>query len=114
MKEFMLIFRHPNFNNYQPSAEDLQEEVKAWQSWAGEIAAQVKLVSLHQLGSGGNLVNPGNSVSEGPWPHLTEMVGGNMVVKASSLEEATEMAKGCPILKMGGKVEVRSILMLNN
>jgi len=32
-----------------------------------------------------------------------------MVVRANTLAEATEMAKDCPILKMGGTVEVRSI-----
>jgi hypothetical protein len=32
-----------------------------------------------------------------------------MIVKANSIAEAAEMAKNCPILNMGGNVEVRSI-----
>jgi hypothetical protein len=30
------------------------------------------------------------------------------------MEEATEMAKGCPILKMGGTVEVRDIIPMES
>ena len=37
------------------------------------------------------------------------MVAGNMVLKAESLEVASELAKKCPILFMGGTVEVRTI-----
>jgi hypothetical protein len=32
-----------------------------------------------------------------------------MIVKANTLDEAVEMAKKCPILHMGGSVEVRAI-----
>jgi hypothetical protein len=32
-----------------------------------------------------------------------------MVVKANTIDAAVEMAKNCPILLMGGTVEIRSI-----
>ena len=32
-----------------------------------------------------------------------------MIVRAKSLDEAVEMAKACPILSVGGRVEVRDI-----
>ncbi|CAM4203090.1 hypothetical protein ZONE111905_07935 [Zobellia nedashkovskayae] len=37
-----------------------------------------------------------------------------MVVKSSSLKDATEMAKGCPILKVGGSVEVRNVIPMES
>ena len=43
-----------------------------------------------------------------------QTLGGNMVVKANSLEEATTMAKDCPIIKMGGTVEIRSIMPMEH
>ena len=43
---------------------------------------------------------------------LKESVGGYSIVKADSLDEATEMAKGCPALEFGGMVEVREISVL--
>jgi hypothetical protein len=33
-----------------------------------------------------------------------------MVITAENFDEAVEMAKGCPILFMGGSVEVRDIM----
>jgi len=34
------------------------------------------------------------------------------MIKADSVEEATELAKGCPILKTGGNVEIREVSVL--
>jgi len=38
---------------------------------------------------------------------------GTTVVKTETFDEAVELAKGCPILKVGGTVEVRTIIMMN-
>ncbi len=35
-----------------------------------------------------------------------DSVSGYMIVDASSLDEACEWAKGCPILKEGGSIQV--------
>jgi hypothetical protein len=40
---------------------------------------------------------------------MKEAIGGYSIVKAASIEEAAEMAKGCPIFAVGGNVEVREI-----
>jgi hypothetical protein len=41
---------------------------------------------------------------------VKEMIGGYLIVKANSLEEAVEMAKSCPNLEYGGNVEVRAVM----
>ena len=41
------------------------------------------------------------------------MIGGYVIVKASSIEEVVEMAKGCPVLEIGGNVEIRNIMEIN-
>jgi hypothetical protein len=33
-----------------------------------------------------------------------------VIVEAASLDEAAELAKGCPILELDGSVEVRPVL----
>lgn len=111
MKEFMMIFRHPVLNEQPPSPETLQEGMSEWQNWIGGIIAQVKFVSTSQLGLEGKVLRPGNAQVEGPYNSLNEAMGGNLIVKALSLDEAVEMAQGCPILHMGGTVEVRNILL---
>ena len=114
MKEFMMIFRGTGMGDYQPSQEEIQASIKQWQDWIGSIAAQGKFIGTNQLGFEGKVVKPGNVVTDGPYTELKEIVGGYIIVKTDSVEEATELAAGCPILQMGGNVEVRNIMQLNN
>lgn len=107
-KEFMLLFRFQP-SNEQPTPEQLQEMQKQWGEFIGKIAMQGKLVSTHQLGFEGKMIAPDQSIQDGFYMSEGQMVAGNMVLKSETLEAATEIAKNCPILTMGGTVEVRSI-----
>ena len=40
---------------------------------------------------------------------LKEAIGGYIMIRAESLDEAAEISKGCPILTIGGNVEVRAL-----
>ena len=106
--EFMLLFRFTP-SNEQPTPEQLQEMGKQWGEFIGIIAMQGKLVSTHQLGFEGTIIKADKSIQDGF--HISEgkIVAGNMILKADSMEVATELAKNCSILLMGGTVEVRSI-----
>ncbi len=106
--EFMLLFRFQP-SNQQPTQGQMQEMQKQWGEFIGTIAMQGKLVSTHQLGFEGKIIAHDKSTNDGFLIANGEMVAGNMVLKADSLEVATELAKKCPILNMGGNVEVRSI-----
>lgn len=118
----MMIFRAQASGNQQPSPQEpspqepspqeMQASVKQWQDWIGGIAAQGKFVSTNRLGFEGKTVKAGNIITDGPYAEVKEIVGGNVVVKAASIEEATEMAKGCPILQYGGHVEVRDVMLV--
>ncbi len=108
--EFMLLFRFEPSNNYQPTAAEITESQQQWGAFIGKIAIQEKLVSTHQLGFEGVQILANKSVNEGLHIAENQMLGGNMVVKANSLGEAVEMAKNCPILLMGGSVEVRNVM----
>jgi len=112
-KEFMLLFRfEPDFSQ-QPSADELSSQQQQWGAFIGNLALQEKLVSTHQLGFEGRQLNGSLEISEGIHMAGNETVGGNLVVMANSIDAATEIAKGCPILAMGGRVEVREILPMD-
>lgn len=113
MSEFMMIFRHTPNLEHQPTPEEIQESIKQWQDWIGGIAAQGKFVSTSRLGYEGKTLQPNKVVTDGPYAEIKEIIGGNIVVKASSLEEALQMAEGCPVLQYGGNVEIRNIMPLN-
>ena len=108
-KEFMLVFRYEAAADYQPSEAELQQMHQQWGAFIGQIAIQEKLVSTHQLGMEGMQVFADQSVSEGVYVSEKQTLGGNLILKAASIREAVEIAKGCPILHMGGAVEVRAI-----
>ncbi len=91
----------------------MQALTKRWMDWIGSIAAQNKLGDRgNRLEQRGKVVRNPSLVTDGPYTELKETVGGYSLVKADSLEEATELAKGCPGLTVGGSVEVREISKL--
>lgn len=112
MNEFLLIFRRElNKSGLQPSPEQLQKMMKEWQNWMGSIAAQNKLVSSgNRLADEGKVVSPGAVVTNGPYVEIKEAIGGYIMIRAESLEEAAEISKTCPILIVGGSVEVRATI----
>ncbi len=108
-KEFMFLFRYEPSDNHQPSASEMEESQLQWGAFIGNLAIQEKLVSTHQLGFEGAQIFADKSVGTTIHVANKQTLGGNMVVNANTLDEAVGMAKNCPILLMGGTVEVRAI-----
>lgn len=105
-----MIFRFEPSNDYQPTATEQAQQEQAWGAFIGNLAISEKLVSTNQLGFSGKQLNADLSVTEGINVAGGQTLGGNMIVRANTVDEAVEMAKACPILSMGGTVEVRDIL----
>ena len=110
MNEFILIFRHMDGSKVA-SPEQIQIWMKQTMDWINGIAAKNKF-------SGGNglpfddarVVRPNNVVTNGPFGEIKETIGGYIIVKADSVDEAVEFAKGSPVLQGdGNSVEVRKI-----
>jgi hypothetical protein len=51
-------------------------------------------------------------VTDGPYVEAKDIVLGFIVVTAASLDEAVQLASGCPIVEGGGSVEVRPVATL--
>ena len=111
MKDFALVFRNEAGNEAKVTPEMFATLLNDWQNWVGGIAANGKLTSPgSRLGFDGRSIKPGNIVANGPYAEVKETLRGYSVVKADSIDEAIEIAKGCPILSIGGSVEVRDII----
>ena len=52
-------------------------------------------------------------VTDGPYAEAKDLVGGFSLIEASDLAHAVEISKGCPVLEVGGSVEVRPVMQLN-
>jgi hypothetical protein len=112
MKEFLFVFRTDFKAMPKGSPEEMKAMTKKWQNWIGGIAAQNNLVQTGKwLNSGGKVVKANGVITDGSYTEIKEAIGGYMFIKAESSEEAIELAKGCPILAIGGNVEIREIDM---
>lgn len=111
MEEFMLIFRHEDGSKLA-SPEQMQQWMQMTMDWLGGIAARDKLVSN---GNGlsfddSKVVGFNQVVTNGPFGDIKETIGGYIIVRADSVDEAVEMAKGSPVLLGDGNtIEVRKI-----
>jgi len=112
MKEFMMIFRNDK-DKPMPSPEQMQMMIKKWQDWIGGIASQGKFVATNALGFTGQTVYADATVTDGPYTELKEIVGGYLICKADNLAEAVKLTEGCPTLAIGGKVEVRDVMVFD-
>ena len=110
MNEFILIFRHEDGGKVA-SPEQIQVWMKQTMDWIGGIAAQNKFAGGNGLSfDGARVVKHNNVVTNGPFGEIKETIGGYVMVKAGSVDEAVEFAKGCPILQgEGNTVEVRKL-----
>lgn len=110
MEDFILIFRHMDGKKVA-SPEQMQIWMKQTMDWIGGIAAQNKFIGGNGLPfEDSKIVWSNNVVTDGPFGEIKETIGGYIMVKAESVEEAVEFAKGSPILQgEGNSIEVRKI-----
>ena len=111
IKEFALIFRLKDISDFRPTPEQMQERTK----WLAGIASQSKLVdkgnTLLPFAGNAKNINPNNEVTDGVHAEIKEFVSGYVVIKADTIDEAVEIAKGNPIFdQVRGSIEVREVL----
>jgi len=112
MSEFAFLFRGRNTSG---SPEQMQQHLEKWVAWMKELGLKGYIKEQgHPLEGTGKVVK-GNSktVSDGPYAEAKDVVGGFMVIEAKDASHAAEISKGCPILEVGGSVEVRPIQKMN-
>jgi len=112
MKEFVLLFRMDIINvEAQPTPKQMENYMQQWMNWINEIADN------DQLADGGNhfsrqgrVLKPNNEVVEAPYIADNNSVAGYIIVFAKNLDEATKIAKKCPILNgQNTSVEIRKV-----
>ncbi|HEY9560515.1 MAG TPA: YciI family protein [Anseongella sp.] len=110
MRKFALIFREVSDGSGEISKEEMEKIHHQWKEWSDGIISQDRLESRGaRLGPEGKVLKSGGVISDGPFVEIRERLGGFVIVRAESLEDATTLAHGCPILKTGGSVEIRPV-----
>jgi hypothetical protein len=109
---FLLLFRNAGPETHQHlSAAEREQMTKRWNDWYEGLAAQGKVQHGRPLGLTGRVVAgaTGERVTDGPYAEAKEVVGGYFFLSVADIDEATEIAKGCPGLPLGLTVEVRPV-----
>ena len=96
-------------------SKEAKEYIQSWMTWMQGLVQKGILVGGENLQRTGKQVNGKSKVvTDGPFIVAKEMVNGHLIINAKDINEAVEIAKGCPIFQENGKVEVRPVQKLEN
>lgn len=108
MKEYLLLLRGGKPMTSK-TEEEGKAEMQAWGVYMGNLAQNGQLVGGLPLVPGGVVV-ASDAITNKPVTSAIEgIVGGYLIIKADGLEQAGEVAKGCPHIANDGNIEVREI-----
>jgi hypothetical protein len=109
--EYMLIFRGTDWAKGL-SPEEMQQVASQWMAWFKGLMEQGKVIAGNPLEKEGKIVSGKNGrvVADGPFAESKEAIGGYFLLRVKTIEEAVAIAKDCPGLAYGIKVEVRQVL----
>ena len=109
MKEYLMLIRE-NLENYgKMTPEEMQKDIEKHVQWVEELVKNGNFKGGNPLSTKGNHIK-NKLVTDGPYIELKEGISGFYFLLANSLEEATEIAKGCPSLEIGATLEIRDII----
>lgn len=112
MEDFLLVFRRPVAADRQPSLAEMQAVFQKWDAWFGSIKKEGKLSNVGiRLNNDGKVLRTGGVVTEGPFAEIRELLNGIIAIRAENMDDAITLAHGCPILEIGGSVEVRPFFL---
>jgi hypothetical protein len=90
------------------SPSDRDAQIKKWSEWMGALKCSGNYLAggVPLKVDGAVLRTIRRELGEG-FPTDSTLVTGTYFLEAGSLAEATDLAKGCPILDLDGSVEIR-------
>ena len=107
--EIMLLFRGTDWHK-DMSPEEMQAAAGRFMAWFERLKAEGKAKAGQPLQNAGRVISKnGRTLSDGPYAESKEAIGGYFILNVTDMDEAVEIAKQCPGLDIGLKVEVRPI-----
>jgi hypothetical protein len=113
MPNFLLLLHQEPGRYGNLSPEEIQKIL------GGYIAWREALVKRNKMRAGEKLTNDGGrqlrteggklSVTDGPYSESQEILGGFFMIEAADYDEAVEIAKTCPHVGEGKRIEVRQV-----
>lgn len=105
----MLLFRGNDWLK-NLSSEEKQKVTDQWMAWFSRLTNEGKAVAGNPLEREGKIVSGKNRVvSDGPFAESKEAIGGYFLLDVATFDDAVAIARECPGLRYGVKVEVRPV-----
>jgi hypothetical protein len=114
MAKFMYLFRANPAAYRSLSPEQMQQTMKKWMDWKDALEKNGHTKQLgERLDVNGKVVRgKSKSITDGPYVEVKDSVQGYMLVEAKDIDQAVNLATGCPILDGDGTVEVRPFVSI--
>ena len=112
MAKHLLILGGADLDKRNGSSSYAPILLERFTAWVRELHEKGQFVSSYKLydQTGRRLTIRGGEVIDGPFIESKDAVGGVIIIETSSLDEATEVARRCPVLELQhGFVEVRVV-----
>ena len=108
--QYMLIFRGTDWCQ-DLSPEQMEQSAGQWMNWFERLKTQGKVLAGDPLEAEGKVVSGKNGrvVADGPFMESKEAIGGYFLLQVNSVDEAVAIARECPGLAYGIRVEVRPV-----
>ena len=109
-QRYMLIFRSTDWYK-DLSPQETQQIIDQWMAWFKNLTDQGIAIGGNPLENEGKIVSGKNGqvIADGPFAEAKETIGGYFMLRLDTLDEAVAIAKQCPGLPYGIKVEVRPV-----
>jgi hypothetical protein len=92
----------------------MQQAMKKWMGWMEDLKKN------GHAQTGGERLDPSDKVvkghaktlTDGPYVEVKDSIQGYMFIQATDMNQAIELAKGCPIFERDRSVEIRPIISM--
>ncbi len=107
MKEYMLMRKGESQLLKNLSAEEKQRVMEKLIAFVNRLRTDDRWIGGSNLASGfGLYCEKGLTLMDGPFPETKETLNGYVIFKAKDQEEALSIARTCPALTIGEKLEM--------
>ena len=112
MAKFMYLFRRDPSVQRTMSAEQMQQTMKKWMDWKDHLErnGHIRQFGERMEETGKVVRGKAKTVTDGPYVEVKDSIAGSVLIEAKDMDQAIELARGCPVLDIDGSVEIRPIM----
>jgi hypothetical protein len=111
MAKFMLVLGGTDLDKRSGNPAFHGPILQRYIAWVQKLTGDGTMLGSYKLHDqiGTRLTVRGGEVVDGPFVETKEAIGGFFIIEAPSLEQATAIARGCPVFAQNGWLEVRPV-----